>query len=138
MLSKIYCMKNPHLLVRNLTPGVPGPGSLKPIPQSNSHFGKIFEVGFQGMADEVRESQNPQKSTGSTIVRHTAFELKGCWSGGGDSRSFAVGLNEMIRLVTPDKPAAPLALRWRPTNERDHSFTSSPKAFFQHPMFDRA
>ena len=81
------------------------PCSLRPIPQSNSHFGKIFEVGFQGMADEVRESQNPQKSTGSTIVRHTALELKGCW----DSRSFAVGLNEMIRFVTPDKPAAP----WR-------------------------
>ena len=46
----------------------PGPGSLKPIPQSNSHFGKIFDVGFQGAADEVRESQNPSKSTGSTIA----------------------------------------------------------------------
>ena len=60
----------------------PGPGSIKPIPQSNSHFGKIFEVGFQGTVDEVRESQNPQKSTGSTIVAHTAFELKGFWRRG--------------------------------------------------------
>ena len=50
------------------------------MPRSNSHFGKIFEIGFQGAGHEVREVIKPTKNYWFNHCRHAAFQSRlGYW-----------------------------------------------------------